>query len=113
LARAEGFAARIDDRFGLIESGLEVTIGVRPHDLRLRSGAEEKVADLHVELVEVLGSEAFVHGSLSAPASRGNVIARLEAREARDVRPGAVIPLAADPSAIHLFDESSGRSLAK
>jgi ABC-type sugar transport system ATPase subunit len=87
-----------------------VTIGVRPHDLRLATSGEAKVADLHVDLVEVLGSEAFVHGTLAS--SRGNVIARLEAKEAKDVRPGSVIPLAADPAVIHLFDEHSGRSLA-
>ena len=63
-----------------------------------------------VEIVEALGSEAFAHGWLTS--SGPTVIARLDAADARTVRPGSVIPLGAAPTAVHLFDASTDRALA-
>ena len=76
----------------------------------LAKGETPKIADLKVEIVEALGSEAFAHGWLTS--SGPTVIARLDAADARTVRPGAVIPLGAAPTSVHLFDASTDRALA-
>jgi len=108
-AEGAGLRARLDeDRFGsALADGRDVTIGVRPHDLGLARG--ESIAELKVEIVEMLGSEAFAHGWLRS--SGPTVIARLDAQDARNVRGGSVIPLAAAPGTIHLFDATTDRAL--
>ncbi len=111
-AEGGGVWSRVDDeRFkSELDDGREVTIGIRPHDMFLAKGDAPKIADLKVEIVEALGSEAFAHGWLTS--SGPTVIARLDAADARSVRPGAVIPLGCAPTAVHLFDASTDRALA-
>ncbi len=110
---AEGGGVRAivdDDRFGAsLEEGRSVTIGIRPHDLGLAKNGAAPVAELKVELVEALGSEAFAHGWLRA--SGPSVVARLDADDARSIRAGSVIQLAVAPSRVHLFDPKSGVAL--
>jgi ABC-type sugar transport system ATPase subunit len=110
---AEGGGVRAivdDDRFGSsLEEGRSVTIGIRPHDLGLAKNGTPAVAELKVELVEALGSEAFAHGWLRA--SGPSVVARLDADDARSVRAGSVIQLAVAPSRVHLFDPKTGVAL--
>ena len=108
LAEGGGVRAVVDDdRFGSsLEEGREVTIGIRPHDLGLAKNGAATVAELKVELVEALGSEAFAHGWLRA--SGPSVVARLDADDARSVRSGSAIPLAIAPARVHLFDPKSG-----
>jgi len=112
FAEGGGVKAAVDEeRFGAaLEEGRSVTIGIRPHDLGPAKNGAPVVAELKVELVEALGSEAFAHGWLRA--SGPSVIARLDADDARDVRPGSVVPLAVSPARVHLFDPESGRALA-
>jgi sn-glycerol 3-phosphate transport system ATP-binding protein/multiple sugar transport system ATP-binding protein len=107
-----GVLAPVDEeRFGTaLEDGRAVTFGFRPHDLEACDAARAACA-LKVEIVEALGFEAFAHGWLRASGPK--VIARIEAQDARRVRPGAELPLAIDPAHVHLFDPSTGRSLAK
>ncbi len=110
---AEGGGVRAlldDDRFGdsLVE-GRNVRIGIRPHDLGLAKNGAPSVAELKVEIVEALGSEAFAHGWLRA--SGPSVVARLDADEARSVRPGSAIRVAVAPSRMHLFDPKTGLAL--
>ena len=111
LAEGGGVRAVVDDdRFGSsLEEGREVTIGIRPHDLGLAKNGAATVAELKVELVEALGSEAFAHGWLRA--SGPSVVARLDADDARSVRSGSAIPLAIAPARVHLFDPKSGVAL--
>ncbi len=112
-AEGGGLRALVDeDRFGsALEDGRAVSIGVRPHDLGLAKDGVPPAGELKVELVEMLGSEAFAHGWLrqSAPS----IIARLDADDARALSPGRAVPLAVAPSRVHLFDPASGRSLAE
>jgi sn-glycerol 3-phosphate transport system ATP-binding protein/multiple sugar transport system ATP-binding protein len=105
-----GVLAAVDeDRFGgALEPGRKVVVGVRPHDFVV-TGASEAVATLKVELVEALGFEAFAYGWLRASGPR--IVARLEAADAKRVRPGTELPLGVDPSRVHLFDPSTGRAL--
>jgi len=111
LAEGGGVRAVVDDdRFGSsLEAGREVTIGIRPHDLGLAKNGAEAVAELKVELVEALGSEAFAHGWLRA--SGPSVVARIDADDARSVRAGSAIQLAVAPSRVHLFDPKTGVAL--
>ncbi|MBX3224533.1 MAG: sn-glycerol-3-phosphate ABC transporter ATP-binding protein UgpC [Labilithrix sp.] len=111
-AEGGGVRSRVDDeRFkSELDDGREVTIGVRPHDMFLAKGDAPKIAELKVEIVEALGSEAFAHGWLTS--SGPTVIARLDAADARTVKPGSVIPLGAAPTSIHLFDAATDRALA-
>jgi ABC-type sugar transport system ATPase subunit len=110
---AEGGGVRAivdDDRFGAsLEEGRSVTIGIRPHDLGLAKNGAPSVAELKVELVEALGSEAFAHGWLRA--SGPSVVARLDADDARSVKAGSAIQLAVAPSRVHLFDPKTGMAL--
>jgi ABC-type sugar transport system ATPase subunit len=111
FADGGGVHARVDeDRFGhALEEGRSVTIGIRPHDLMLAKGDAPKVAELKVEIVEVLGSEAFVHGWIRS--SGPTFIARLDAADARSVKAGAVLPLTAPATTVHLFDAKTDRAL--
>ncbi len=111
VAEGGGVRAIVDDERhqGALEEGRRVTIGIRPHDLGLAKNGAPAVAELKVELVEALGSEGFAHGWLRA--SGPSVIARLDADDARSVRPGNVIPVAVAPSRVHLFDEATGLAL--
>jgi sn-glycerol 3-phosphate transport system ATP-binding protein/multiple sugar transport system ATP-binding protein len=111
LAEGGGVRAVVDDdRFGsALEEGRAVTIGIRPHDLGLAKDGATTVAELKVELVEALGSEAFAHGWLRA--SGPSVVARLDADDARSVRAGSAIQLAVAPSRVHLFDPKTGIAL--
>ncbi len=110
LVDGGGVLAAVDeDRFGAeLEPGRKVVVGVRPHDFVV-TGAAEAVATLKVELVEALGFEAFAYGWLRASGPR--VVARLEAADAKRVRPGTELPLGVEPSRVHLFDPQSGRAL--
>jgi sn-glycerol 3-phosphate transport system ATP-binding protein/multiple sugar transport system ATP-binding protein len=114
LADGGGMLVAVDeDRFGAaLEDGRPVVVGVRPHDFEV-CGQETERADaattLKVELVEALGFEAFAHGWLRASGPR--VIARIEADRARKVHAGDALPLAVNPSKVHLFDPGTGLSL--
>jgi ABC-type sugar transport system ATPase subunit len=111
IAEGGGVRAAVDDdRFGAsLEEGRSVTIGIRPHDLGLAKNGAPSVAELKVELVEALGSEAFAHGWLRA--SGPSVVARLDADDARSVKAGSAIQLAVAPSRVHLFDPKTGIAL--
>jgi multiple sugar transport system ATP-binding protein len=112
FAEGGGVRAHVDDdRFGAsLEEGRDVTIGIRPHDLVLAKSGAPTIAELKVELVEALGFEAFAHGWLRA--SGPSVIARLDAGDARTVKTGTTIPLAAAKETIHLFDPKTGLALS-
>jgi ABC-type sugar transport system ATPase subunit len=91
------------------EEGRAVTVGVRPHDFTIAGDASAAAATLKVELVEALGFEALAYGWLRASGPR--LVVRLEAADAKRVRPGDQLPLAVDPSRVHLFDPQSGKAL--
>jgi ABC-type sugar transport system ATPase subunit len=113
------------ERGGLADR--ELIVGVRPETLNpARDGMP--ALDVHVSVVEPMGDEVIVHGSVAAelanhPADDGEslllngdgaggraaVVARLAPRD----RPaeGSVIRLGADPAAVHLFDAESGQAI--
>jgi sn-glycerol 3-phosphate transport system ATP-binding protein/multiple sugar transport system ATP-binding protein len=91
-----------EGRFDGLEDARPVTLGVRPHDVRLVVAGDG--APLEVALVEALGAESYAHGALGdAP-----FVARLEADAA--VRKGDRVYVTAQE--VHLFDRE-GRSLRR
>jgi ABC-type sugar transport system ATPase subunit len=91
--------------FSGLESGREVVVGLRPHDLSVCAEADADLR-LHVDVVETLGPELTVHGKLET--LRGQpFIAALAA--AHPVRRGDLVPLRVER--LHLFDRATTRSL--
>ncbi len=92
-----------------LAKGLQVTLGVRPHEVELFSKSatyrttSERGAPLTVSLVEALGTESFAHGKLGGAA----FVARLDA--GAQLKKNEVVELAF--KTVHLFDRESGRSL--
>ena len=86
----------------------EVVVGVRPERL-MPAGADDPRPgfDLAVGVVEPLGSEVIVHGSVAGAS--GPVTARLEAG-ARPA-PGSSLRLVFDPAAAHVFDATTGAAI--
>ncbi len=91
----------------------EVVLGVRPEGLTLAGdGGERPALGLVVEVVEPLGSEVMVHGSLAGGSGEPVAItARLEAG-ARPA-PGEELRLGFDPAAAHVFDAATGEALRR
>jgi sn-glycerol 3-phosphate transport system ATP-binding protein len=94
-----GFAP---DAFAFVD-GQAVEIGIRPEDLRFGSGGEGELAFVK-DFVEELGATRLVHGGVGSAT-----VAIAVAATASDV--GA--SLAADRTAVHLFDPESGQSLRR
>jgi sn-glycerol 3-phosphate transport system ATP-binding protein/multiple sugar transport system ATP-binding protein len=90
--------ARFD---GALEVGQKVTVGVRPHDVRIVGDGEG--VPLTVSIIEALGTESFAHGEVAGAP----FVARVEANAG--VKKGERIQLAF--STIHLFDTTTGASL--
>jgi multiple sugar transport system ATP-binding protein len=88
--------------------GREIVAGIRPEDLqRDRSLAAGQGAAIHglIDLVECIGSEAFLHLKLGA----WQLIAKVEPQNLPAL--GAQITLAAAPERIHFFDAQTGGRL--
>jgi multiple sugar transport system ATP-binding protein len=92
-------------------TGGQVTVGVRPEDLELVSdGAGIPVT---VEVVEELGSDAFLHGSIDGTSSAESpslIVARVNPKE--PPQKGATIHLAPTQTNLHFFDTATGERLA-
>ena len=96
-------------------AGASVTVGVRPEGFT-PSSAGFKVL---VEVVEELGSDAFVYGKpvdtnvkFAQSSDEGaQVIVRWDPKN--PPKPGDTITVEANPAAIHLFDINTGERLAK
>jgi multiple sugar transport system ATP-binding protein len=79
----------------------QLVVGIRPEHLSVGGSGELTVK---VALVEDLGSDSFIYGSLADDAG-SNVIVR----SGRDhPRPGEVIKVGVDTSHLHLFDAGTG-----
>ena len=64
---------------------------------------------MRVEVIEALGSEAFVHGKVDGADTR--LVACIAPEEAKKLRAGATISVGVDPARVHLFDRASGVTL--
>ena len=107
----------------------DVIVGIRPEGLRL-VGADDAGPgfELHVDVVEPLGDEVMVHGTVSARDAGMQIEleeatlladtvaedrAAVTVRLAPDVRPapGSSVHLSVEPAGVHLFDAESGLAI--
>jgi len=107
----------------------DVVVGIRPEGLR-PVGPEDPGPgfELHVDVVEPLGDEVMVHGTVSAQDAGVRIEpeeatlladtvaedrAAVTVRLAPDVRPapGSSVHLSVDPGGVHLFDGASGLAI--
>ena len=96
-------------------AGSTVTVGVRPEAF-VPAATGFKVL---VEVVEELGSDAFVYGKpvdsdvkFAQDGDEGaQVIVRWDPKN--PPKPGQTITVEANPAAIHLFDSTTGERVAK
>jgi multiple sugar transport system ATP-binding protein len=86
-------------------SGSKVTVGVRPEDLEI---AEHGLV-VTVDVVEELGADAYIYGTLRTDETDLPVIARADGR--RPPEKGATVRLAPKADHVHLFDVRSGQRL--
>jgi sn-glycerol 3-phosphate transport system ATP-binding protein len=86
-----------------LAAGRAVTLGIRPEHLELDPGAP--AVRLKAELVEALGADTIVHGTLGGAA----LLARLPGTHR--VAAGDEVPLRCAPEHLHVFDATSGKRL--
>jgi sn-glycerol 3-phosphate transport system ATP-binding protein len=77
--------------------GRRLTLGIRPEHLRIEQGG----IPFAVDLVEPLGSETVVHGTL--PGGQAFTL-----RLAGHAPEGSVLPVVIPPEHLHVFDGESG-----
>ncbi|KEI43494.1 ABC transporter ATP-binding protein [Saccharopolyspora rectivirgula] len=88
----------------------EVIFGVRPESLRLVPESEPGL-EMTVELVEDLGADSLVHGSVEVGGSRQRLVLRTDGRTSPAL--GERIRVAVrDFEEVHLFHPESGQRLA-
>jgi multiple sugar transport system ATP-binding protein len=98
------------------EGADSVVAGFRPESVDLVSAAEPGAFPVDVGVVEELGSDAFLHGTLpdlpqaSSGAFNENVIARVDPN--RPPAKGERVHLRIQPGREHLFSPSTGRRLS-
>jgi sn-glycerol 3-phosphate transport system ATP-binding protein len=131
LLKASATGGRVDAGDLVLEvsgpHGGELVVGVRPEALRLvTDGAEGHAMQVRVEVVELLGHETIVYGSIrgqrvatassaagipSLSSERAIVVARLDAR--RQPAVGETITLGMSLEDVHFFDAGSGEAVAR
>jgi multiple sugar transport system ATP-binding protein len=84
--------------------GMRVAYGIRPSDLGVAAGARSIPAEVIV--VEPTGAET----ELLVRVGTNDIVVVVHGRP--NAEPGATVPLAIDPAAIHLFDPTSGTALS-
>jgi len=86
----------------------EVIVGVRPHDLHLRSPRPGSgFVEARVDVMEPMGWETHAHIRVQDRPW----IARLDADAAATLAPGDEVSLYVDPGQVRLFDPADGRAL--
>ena len=86
----------------LAKAGPDVTLGVRPEDLDL----SDKGIPVTVELVEELGADANVHGTLRTGDSDMPIVARVDGRKPPEK--GETVHFTPKQGHVHLFDTATG-----
>jgi multiple sugar transport system ATP-binding protein len=101
-----------------------LVVGIRPEAFHLPEGSSEPTVDVHVDVVELLGHETILYGSIRGervnaigteqglaplPSDRATIVARLDARRQRAV--GETVALAFSPQDLRLFDAESGEAV--
>jgi multiple sugar transport system ATP-binding protein len=85
----------------------QVTYGVRPESFQL---ADDQGLSVAVTVVEALGSEAFVYGTIAGEGGGREVVARVNPR--RPPRKGDTLRLVPTVGEVHVFDVQTGERLS-
>lgn len=86
----------------------DVTVGLRPEDLRVSSVASGIAVEVGV--VEALGADAYVYGSVVTEDGAGeDLIVRVEGRD--PPRPGSVVFVEIHANHVHLFNSGTGQRI--
>jgi multiple sugar transport system ATP-binding protein len=91
----------------LAKAGKHITLGVRPEDLDIDE--TEKGIPVTVELVEELGADANVHGSLRSGETDLPIVARVDGR--RPPEKGETVYFIPKQGHVHLFDTETGQRI--
>jgi multiple sugar transport system ATP-binding protein len=113
-AEAAGGQARIGSYVVPVEAarpGLtnRITVGVRPEDWRVVP-ADDGGLPVDVTVVEELGADSFVYGTVDVEDTSKTVVIRVGARER--IRKGDVLHVTTDPHSVHVFDTETGERLS-
>ena len=84
----------------------QVTLGVRPENLKVTDGAGLAV---EVDVVEELGADGFLYGHTTINGANQDVVSRVAGRS--QLRTGDKVTLAPEGGIVHLFDVTSGLRL--
>jgi multiple sugar transport system ATP-binding protein len=87
----------------------EVTFGIRPESLRLANGDEDGF-ELTVELVEELGADAYIYGSVRIGSSNERFIVRVDGRTPPAIGQSVKVAIR-DAGEVHLFHPETGARL--
>jgi multiple sugar transport system ATP-binding protein len=101
VAKASGFEVQLPTSPN-VEKGI---LGIRPEDLNERPPEGSPTLDMKIEVVEVLGSDQYLYGTVGADALIARVDSYLEAE------PGDRIRLGVDMRRLHLFDAETEKAL--
>ncbi len=88
-----------------LAEGHQVTVGLRPEDLRLADGPSPCRLEASVAIVEPLGPETLITVAFAGQ----ELVAKADGDAAPAI--GAALALAATPGRLHLFDQASGNAL--
>jgi multiple sugar transport system ATP-binding protein len=82
----------------------EITLGIRPESLAL---TDQQGLALDVRLVEVLGADAYAHGTIAG--SDGNVVVRCDGRTHPEI--GDIVRASINHAELHVFHPGSGERI--
>jgi multiple sugar transport system ATP-binding protein len=85
-----------------------VQVGFRPEDTEL-VGAQDGGMPIHVDLVEELGSDSFVYGTVALEGHNERFVVRVDSRRAP--RLGEIVYVKPRVGAHHAFHATSGTRL--
>lgn len=93
------------------EGSRAAVVGIRPEHLTLAPGGGSDGVAMEVMLVEELGSDAYVHGTIQLPDGEHSIVARTDGRNTP--RNGSFVNVVPEPERAHLFSVDTGRRLVE
>src|SRR5687767_13268987 len=107
--KGEGVTLPVPTRYrSAVEGATALVAGFRPEHLELGEIPNSATIRAKADVVEFLGDEELLHVTL--PGHEGDIVAVVSSEHR--VKPGDVIDLKLPLEKLHLFDESTGESLA-
>jgi len=87
-------------------SAKEITVGIRPENLKVSNGSGIEV---EVDVVEELGADGFLYGHTTVNGVAQDVVSRVDGRS--HLKTGDKVTLAPEGGITHLFDVETGLRL--